>query len=328
MSRPTRIPCFNRASWNSGRSQPRAFTLVELLVVIGIIALLISILLPSLTAARRSAQVTACSAKLHFIMVAAQLHRQEHGDYYPLAGVLPGDTPQTLDDDYQRKYDYEPASVASNTNASQLPILAPITDALETEMVGNKYLYSNGGPMGNIDYNTNVGNFLDPKGLNAKFFLCPSHAVSPLDVLPKIEYLFYVDPHEYSCQPQSYIFNEYIVGWNDNLGYLQGKGSLLHQPALTMFAADGNGGATTTNHPGIGGLPNPMYTVYSNTTTGPVSLANAYTAPAFGVGIAGDKANFDLVRHRGRMNIAFCDGHVETRSITLAGLSNVWIVAQ
>ncbi len=63
-------------------SNAGAFTLVELLVVIGIVALLIAILLPSLAKARKAAQQTQCASNLHQIGLANQIYAQTTG-YYP-----------------------------------------------------------------------------------------------------------------------------------------------------------------------------------------------------------------------------------------------------
>ena len=85
----------------------KAFTLVELLVVIGIIALLISILLPTLSRARASAQRTVCLSNQRQIAVATQSYSvDENGFIAPRfrfvslpdmratgAGSIPGNNP-------------------------------------------------------------------------------------------------------------------------------------------------------------------------------------------------------------------------------------------
>lgn len=62
----------------------RGFTLIELLVVISIIALLISVLLPALGAAREHAVAISCASGERQIALGIQMYHNDHGYYMPV----------------------------------------------------------------------------------------------------------------------------------------------------------------------------------------------------------------------------------------------------
>jgi prepilin-type N-terminal cleavage/methylation domain-containing protein len=79
----------------------RAFTLVELLVVLGIIALLMSILIPVLAKARRQAKAVACISNLRQWAAFFSMYTLDSDGYfmlepayYPDGSVMPGEHPE------------------------------------------------------------------------------------------------------------------------------------------------------------------------------------------------------------------------------------------
>ncbi|MBN1344187.1 MAG: prepilin-type N-terminal cleavage/methylation domain-containing protein [Phycisphaerae bacterium] len=100
MSRRLGPEAFLFVGQSTGRRRRRAFTLIELLVVVAIIALLISILLPSLSAAKENGRRALCMSNMHHIGLAFKQYFQDYNDYLPIAAELPDDPNEANEPDY------------------------------------------------------------------------------------------------------------------------------------------------------------------------------------------------------------------------------------
>ena len=75
---------------NTGLGRRRAFTLVEMLVVVGITTVLIAMLMPAVANARKQAVTTACASQMRQLYLAVMAYANDNRGYFPKPPPLKG----------------------------------------------------------------------------------------------------------------------------------------------------------------------------------------------------------------------------------------------
>ena len=287
-----------------------AFTLVELLVVIGIIALLISILLPALSKARDQANNIKCLSNVKQLTTASMMFANDHQGYMPTCS---DDQWAHANDPYQRKWLYRVSTTSGGSVKDWPSMLMPYLGVKDADM--NTFQ-------------------MNPQG-QSRLFVCPSDIWQ--DGTQAAGYKIFNnvtnpvnDPNGYF--PISYGINADVActvdyaanpqygrfGKNDSVSVYHGPGTGLpldckinriFRPSETLLFAD------CGVRPQVAGANAPLdysdsvyYTTNytSSNSSIPAGQGNTLAATQKCGWLAG---RIPLARHKNKINIAFADGH-------------------
>jgi len=277
----------------------RAFTLVELLVVIGIIALLIAILLPVLSKARESANTLKCQAQIRQIIQLMQLHANAHKGFMPLVGQI----------------EAQNGSFATNSGSID-PTMARYefyTDGSVNYAMG---MPASVGKYMGVEMDTSsalkVQATLD-SGIFRELMVCPSDKDGGTRG-------YTIGPPASLTSYMSYAFNEAALGWS-NPGGSDGSQTGRQRGNTAKFVHSSDLMLVTDANARGGNQWLLYYDNAANCTLGDIYNhgfpgAKGFPAGDNSGGACGDGSLYDVFRHRGRINIGCADGHVVSALIT------------
>jgi prepilin-type N-terminal cleavage/methylation domain-containing protein len=121
-----------------------AFTLIELLVVVAIIALLISILLPSLSKAKENGRRAVCMSNLHHLGLAFSQYFDDYDHTLPEAAMMPSLTPNPTDPGYYPPITFYLMPYARNQQLFKCPSDMPGSTPRDPEYAGKSFFDSEG----------------------------------------------------------------------------------------------------------------------------------------------------------------------------------------
>ena len=215
----------------------RAFTLLELLVVISIIALLTGLLLPTMSESRDAARTTGCLAHLGMVAMASSMYQNEGEDFMPV----------------RQPYGFEGGhgSTFSNFNhGGRYPTGGTLMAfcVFPFDRMLNKYAHPTlprGGreprtpeewdnPRGRIDTGLSTSDFMDPDRFNFPIFECPADRVLSANYQEAGGQVFLGPRSCYQAIGTSYLFNIY---WYEPLtGHPRKNATWTWKRGVKMFS--------------------------------------------------------------------------------------------
>jgi prepilin-type processing-associated H-X9-DG protein len=274
--------------------------MVELLTVVGIIAILIAILMPVLNKARQASQLLVCKSNLHQLYQAGLMFASDHHGFMQFAGKAngaPSAAPADIGDPQEIHYAFY------DDTAGRRPV--PLPAALAPYM-GSKIRTDSA-----ADIETD---FESPNCLARRVFTCPAQIGMTPGQTVSDEAGWYAPKLSIS-----YAYNEGVLGFENNSDHrLRGQFSKAVPSSEVFFMTDAVPRSEENSSEYIAWFPS---------DSGRATLGDIYSNSDGGTTEVMD-TQFDHLRHHGKMNVVYFDGHVDTLEIITDDLERAVILSK